>query len=301
MLGRAFYEEFRADADLRCTDIDVNEPWLDFLDFRDLGAYRADVAAHRPDCLMHLGALTDLEYCETHPDEAYATNAIGAENAVLIANELGIPVLYIGTAGIFDGRQDLYDDWSTPNPLGAYARAKWAGEEYVRHHARAFLICRAGWMMGGGPAKDKKFIQKLMAQLRQGATTLSVVDDKLGTPTYTRDFAKNVRALLERRLWGLYNMVCRGATSRLDVARELVAALGLDGSVAIEPVDSSFFADTYFAPRPDCERLDNTRLRLRGLDTMRPWQEALAHYLASDYGGYLDAAGERNPVADGEQ
>jgi dTDP-4-dehydrorhamnose reductase len=156
-------------------------------------------------------------------------------------------------------------------------------------------------MMGGGPAKDKKFIQKLMAQLRQGATTLSVVDDKLGTPTYTRDFAKNVRALLERRLWGLYNMVCRGATSRLDVARELVAALGLDGSVAIEPVDSSFFADTYFAPRPDCERLDNTRLRLRGLDTMRPWQEALAHYLASDYGGYLDAAGERNPVADGEQ
>ena len=287
MLGQAFHEEFDPPTETRCTDIDVNEDWLEHLDFRDLDAYRKDVLAFAPDHLFHIGALTDLEYCETHPDETYATNTMAVENAVYIANERDIPLLYIGTAGIFDGRQGSYDDWDQPNPLGIYARAKWAGEEFVKENAGRYLICRAGWMMGGGPRKDKKFIQKLMRQLHDGSTELNVVDDKLGTPTYTRDFAHNVRLLLERRLWGLYNMVCQGATGRLEVAQQLVDELGLHDSVTVRPVASDFFADTYFAPRPDCERLVNRKLALRGLDVMRPWQEALADYIRSDYSRYL--------------
>jgi len=287
MLGKAFYEEFAARADLRCTDIDVNEDWLDHLDFTDFERYRQDVRDHASDCLFHLGALTDLEYCEGHKDETYTTNTLAVENAVFIANELDIPLLYIGTAGIFDGTQDAYDDWDHPNSLGIYARAKWAGEDFVRQHAKRFLICRAGWMMGGGPRKDKKFVQKIMSQLRDGSRELMVVDDKLGTPTYTRDFAHNVRLLLEHRWWGLYNMVCQGATSRLEVAEALVAELGLRDTVAVRPVSSDYFAETYFAPRPECERLVNRKLALRGLDVMRPWREALRHYLRTDYAGYL--------------
>jgi dTDP-4-dehydrorhamnose reductase len=289
MLGDAFYEEFEGRAQLRCTDKDPDDPWLEGLDFRDLEAYRDDVRAFAPDHLFHIGALTDLEYCETHVDDAYASNAMSVENAVFIANELDIPLLYIGTAGIFDGLQDAYDDWDRPNPLGAYARAKWAGEEYVRANARRYLICRAGWMMGGGPRKDKKFVQKLMQQLHDGCSELHIVNDKLGTPTYTRDFARNVRLLLERRLWGLYNMVCQGATSRLEVAVYLLEALRLTGAVRIEAVDSGYFAETYFAPRPGCERLINRKLALRGLDIMRPWQDALSEYLATDYQGYLQS------------
>ena len=287
MLGQAFYEEFGRFSELRCTDIDVKDEWLAHLDFRDFAAYREDVCTFAPDVLFHLGALTDLEYCETHPDEAYSSNATAVENAVYIANELDIPILYIGTAGIFDGAQTQYDDWDAPNPLGVYARAKWVGEEFVTTHARTFLICRAGWMMGGGPRKDKKFIQKLMRQLHDGSDELKVVDDKLGTPTYTRDFAHNVRLLLERRWWGLYNMVCQGATGRLEVAQELVKVLGLQDTVTVRPVGSDFFTETYFAPRPDCERLVNRKLALRGMDVMRPWQEALADYIRSDYAGYF--------------
>jgi len=289
MLGQAFYEEFGAGIDVRCTDIDVNDAWLEYLDFRDLESYREDVRRFAPDHLFHLGALTDLEYCEDHPDEAFATNAMSVENAVYIANELDIPLLYIGTAGIFDGELDRYDDWDAPNPLGAYARAKWAGEEFVRQNARRYLICRAGWMMGGGPRKDKKFIQKLMSQLHDGSKELNIVDDKLGTPTYTRDFAHNTRVLLEKRLWGLYNMVCQGETSRLEVAEALVEQLGIQDSVKINPVNSEFFADTYFAPRPTCERLINRKLALRGLDLMQPWRKALSHYLRTDYAGYLSS------------
>jgi dTDP-4-dehydrorhamnose reductase len=289
MLGKAFHDEFVGWGDLRCTDIDLNEDWIDYTDIRDLDAYRKDVRTFAPDYLFHLGALTDLEYCETNPDDTYMTNALAVENAVYIANDLDIPLLYIGTAGIFDGQKEIYDDWDAPNPLGAYARAKWAGEDFVVRNARRYLVCRAGWMMGGGPSKDKKFIHKLMSQLRGGSRQLNVVDDKLGTPTYTRDFALNTRILLEHEWWGLYNMACQGATSRLEVAQELVDDLGLQDSVRVVPVSSSFFADTYFAPRPDSERLANRKLALRGADVMRPWREALAHYIQADYGGYLSS------------
>lgn len=291
MLGDAFYHKFRPEYDLKCTDKDVNCDWLTFLDFRDLGAYRKDVIDYAPDYLFHLGAYTDLEYCELHPEDTYATNTMSVENAVYISNELNIPLLYISTAGMFDGAKELYDDWDLPNPLGHYARSKYAGELFVVNNSRRHLVCRAGWMMGSGPAKDKKFVQKLMKQLKTGKRELFVVNDKDGTPTYTFDFADNVKLLLERELWGVYNMVCGGLTSRLEVARELVKLLGLEDRVNVTEVSSDYFAKEYFAERPASERLVNTKLQLRGANTMRDWRVALKEYLDSHYRGYLDDSG----------
>lgn len=287
MLGEAFFQAFRNDYEIRCTDIDVNSDWLEYLDFRDRDAYRDDVVSFKPDYLFHLGAHTDLEYCETNSDDAYSTNTLAVENAVHIANALQIPILYISTAGIFDGAQDTYDDWDDPNPLGVYARSKYMGELYVQSNSNSHLICRAGWMMGGGPKKDKKFVQKLMRQLKDGKRELHIVNDKLGTPTYTHDFARNVRMVLEKEYWGLYNMVCEGVTGRLEVAKEMVHLLGLEKQVNLVEVSSEFFAAEYFAARPDSERLVNRRLNLRGLNQMRNWKIALKDYLNSAYQGYL--------------
>jgi dTDP-4-dehydrorhamnose reductase len=155
MLGEAFHNVFGEGYALRCTDLDANEPWLATLDFRDLDAYSRDVEAFAPDCLFHLGAHTDLEYCERNQDDAYATNTLAVENATYISGRLGIPLLYISTAGIFDGSKDTFDDWDQPNPMGHYARSKYAGELAVQRSGPRHLICRAGWMMGGGPRKDK--------------------------------------------------------------------------------------------------------------------------------------------------
>ncbi len=168
MLGEAFYKQFKDEYEIKCTDKDVNEEWLSFLDFRDFEAYKKDVFDFKTDYLFHLGAYTDLEFCEQNPDETYITNTLAVENAVYIANELDIPLLYISTAGIFDGKKNCYDDWDTPNPLGVYARSKYMGERFVVENAKRYLVCRAGWMMGSGPKKDKKFIQKLMKQLKDG-------------------------------------------------------------------------------------------------------------------------------------
>ena len=171
MLGLAFHEEFGPLTATRCTDIDVNEAWLEYLDFRDLGAYRKDVLAFAPDHLFPIGALTDLEYCETHPDETYATNATAVENAVYISNELDIPLLYIGTAGIFDGRQDSYDDWDQPSPVGIYA------DEVGRQGVRRAKGC-------AGPGRH--------AALAGGAGRLHPVG-LLGIPHKLDDMAVSVR------------------------------------------------------------------------------------------------------------
>ncbi len=287
MLGEAFYSRFSEEYQLKCTDKDVNESWLSFLDFRDFESYKKDVEEFRPDYLFHLGAYTDLEFCELNPDETYNTNTLAVENAVYLANELDIPLLYISTAGIFDGAREFYDDWDQPNPLGVYARAKYMGERFVVENAKRYLVCRAGWMMGSGPQKDKKFIQKLMKQLKDGKNELFIVDDKDGTPTYTHDFARNVKALLGKEYWGLYNMVCGGQTSRLEVATELLRLLGLQDKVKLTPVGSDYFKETYFAERPPCERLVNRKLNIRNINLMRDWKVALKEYIENYYKGYL--------------
>jgi len=288
MLGDAFYKEFSDQYELKCTDIDINEDWLSYLDFRDFQAYKVEVRDFSPDYLFHLGAYTDLEYCELNPNDTYTTNTKSVEHAVAIANELDIPILYISTAGIFHGEKDVYDDWDTPHPIGHYAKSKYLGEKYVQKHAKKYLICRAGWMMGGGPRKDKKFIQKLMSQIENGVAELHIVNDKLGTPTYTRDFSRNVKLLIEKGKTGLYNMVCQGVTSRLEVAQELVKQLGKNGDIKINEVSSDYFKKEYFAPRPASERLINSRLGEEDLDIMRDWKTSLSEYIDESYSDYIN-------------
>ena len=84
MLGEAFYKQFRNEYIIKCTDKDVNEDWLTYLDFRDYQDYRKDVTEFKPDYLFHLGAYTDLEFCENNVDETYNTNTLGVENAILV-------------------------------------------------------------------------------------------------------------------------------------------------------------------------------------------------------------------------
>jgi dTDP-4-dehydrorhamnose reductase len=288
MLGEAFYTQFKEECEIKCTDKDVNAGWLSFLDFRDFDNYRKDVVDFNPDYLFHLGAYTDLEFCELNDDDTYQTNTLAVENAVYIANALDIPLLYISTAGIFDGAKELYDDWDMPNPLGVYGRSKYMGERFVVENAKRFIVCRAGWMMGAGPNKDKKFIQKLMKQLKEGKKELFIVDDKDGTPTYTQDFAKTVKNLIQKEYWGLYNCVCGGQTSRLEVAQELINILGKENEIKITPVDSDYFKDIYFAKRPASERLLTRKLNLRNVSAMRDWRISLKEYIENYYQGYLD-------------
>jgi len=287
MLGEAFYKIFSTKYKLKCTDIDVNEKWLTYLDFRNYKKYYNDVNNFKADYLFHLGAYTDLEYCEKNKQKTYLTNVISVSNAIKISNKLKIPLIYISTAGIFDGKKRCYNDWDIPKPLSQYGISKYLGEIYVQKNCHKYLICRAGWMMGGGPKKDKKFIQKIMLKIKNGAKELFITNDKLGTPTYTHDFAKNLKLLLEKKRWGLYNMVCTGTTSRLNVAKELCKIINLKKKIKINEVDSNYWKKIYFAKRPYSERLINKKLNIEKLNIMRNWKICLKEYINNYYKNYI--------------
>ena len=228
-----------------------------------------------------------MEYCEDNKDDTYVTNTLSVENAVFIANKLNIPLLYVSTAGIFDGKKDFYDETDIPKPIGVYASSKYEAEKHVIKNCKKYLICRAGWMMGGGPKKDKKFIQKIIKQIKDGKKELFVVNDKFGTPTYTVDFAKNTKKLIETNNYGLYNMVCEGNASRLEVTKEIINILKLKDKIKINEVESSFFSKKFFAERPKSENLINSALNKKGLNLMRPWKETLKEYINKYYLDYI--------------
>ena len=265
-------------AQVHATDLVISEPWLSPLDVRDLAACEQAFAHVRPDVVLHLAAHTDLEYCETHQDDCWRTNALGAENVALLARQADAVMVYVSTAGIFGGEKEEFHDFDVPNPLSQYGRAKYYGEQIVAATVPRHFCLRAGWMMGGGPSKDKKFVNKIFRQLRSGARELHVVDDKFGTPTYTVDFARSVQFLIGTPYYGVYNHVCEGGGSRYDVAVEFVRILGLNGAVKVTKVGSDYYRDAYFAPRPLSERLVNLKLNARGLNRMRDWRTCLAEY-----------------------
>ena len=282
MLGRAVYEVFNSKCIVKATDIDLNIDWLEYADVRDYNDINKSIAAFSPDIIINLAALTDLEHCEKNQEDSWLTNALGTENIAIIAKRLNIPMVYISTAGIFDGEQDVYNDFDAPNPLGIYAKSKYYGEVFVKTHLEKFFIFRAGWMMGGGPSKDKKFVNKIYKQIKSGSQELFVVEDKLGTPTYTKSFAQGIFNLVETDLYGLYNQVCGGDCSRYDAAVEFVNLLGLTEQVKVTKVSSEYFKNEYFAPRPASEKLVNMKLDARGVNFMPHWKDALSEY-AEEY------------------
>lgn len=219
-----------------------------------------------------------MEYCETRPQEAYKVNDEGTKNLALFAERQNIPFVYISSAGIFDGKKEEYSENDTPNPLSVYGKSKYVGELVAKSLLKSIVI-RAGWMMGGGPVKDKNFINKIIKQLRNGAKEIKVVNDKFGTPTYTYDLAKIIDYLLSNELYGLYHGVCEGGGSRYDIASLILKVLDLDKKVTAQAVDSEYFRESYFAPRPASEKLVNLRLKEVGANITRDWRECVEEYI----------------------
>ncbi len=283
MLGVAVYNEFLTnDNDILATDIDLNERWLEFGNVTDYKNIEKQIFEFNPDVIINLAAKTDLEWCELHKDETYKTNALGAESLGLIANILDIPYIFISSAGIFDGKKEYYTEFDISNPLNTYGLTKFYGEQFTLQTVKKHYVLRAGWMMGGG-IKDKKFISKIYKKILQGEKELFIVDDKFGTPTYTKDFAFNMYKIWEEKVpFGLYNMVCGGNANRYEVAKELVKLLKKEEEIKINRVASDYWDEEYFAIRPESEKLKNLKLISLGANYMRDWRICLKEYVNSE-------------------
>lgn len=259
---------------------DVLPTDLEEMDVRDRAQVRETVHQFLPDVVIHLAALTDVDYCERQPAEAFRTNAIGTQLVALACREVGATLVYVSTISVFDGRKATpYTEFDTPNPQSVYSQAKYEGERIVQTLLSQHYIVRAGWMFGGGP-EDKKFVAKIL-DLACTKPELKIVDDKFGSLTYTVDIARGMAQLIETGLFGVYHMVnTRGCVSRYEAARAILEYAGIT-QCRLVPVSSAEFPLP--APRPRMEAALNYHLELLGLDWMRDWRSALRAYLQRLY------------------
>lgn len=237
------------------------------LDVRNTAALTRAAKDVCPDVILHLAALTDVDFCELHPREALMTNAQGTWNVCQTARDCDAKLVYVSTAGVFSGdKSSPYIETDSAYPANVYGWAKLAGEQ------TADLVVRSGWMFGGGPVRDRKFVGMIVRQIQQGATTVRAVDDKTGSPTYAPDLLRTVLGLLERDETGVFHGANAGVASRFDVACRIRDRLNPDCEVV--PVKSDAFPLP--APRADSEAMISERLN--GL-TPRLWTVALDEYL----------------------
>ena len=258
---------------------DVNQrlPDIRKLDITSLEDVRKAVEEIKPDYIFHLAAETDVDRSEKEPDHAFKVNTIGTENMALVCRESGIKLVYISTAGVFFGdKPEPYTEFDAPRPANIYGVSKLQGEFSVQRLLSEYFIVRAGWMVGGWEI-DKKFVYKIVQQLKEGKTELKVVSDKCGSPTFTKDFAKNLVALVKTGRYGLYHMTNRGSGSRYDIAVKIVEFMGLKGKVTVNPINSAQFPLP--APRARSEMMQNYHLDLINLNLMPSWEQSLEEYI----------------------
>jgi hypothetical protein len=191
--------------------------------------------------------------------------------------------VYVSSASVFDGRKNgFYTEGDKPCPLMKYGRTKYDGEILAAACCQQTFVVRTGWMMGGGRKKDRKFINKILQQIENGASEIFAADDLWGTPTCTNDFAMGLLALIDTCRYGIYHMVCEGAGNRYDVAREILK-ICRRSDISLTPVLSAFFNEEYFARRPRSEMLANKRLLKTGCHDMRHWSVALREYIENHF------------------
>lgn len=236
--------------------------------------------SHKPDLVIHAAALTDVDYCEDHQDEALANNVEATKNVVLAANEVAIPVIFFSTDYVFDGaKKAAYTEDDAPNPKSFYGKTKAMAEEFTLRNAKRALVFRISWLFGVYGRCFPKAILRQAAEVKK----LTVVSDQEGHPTYTRDLAAGLATvMLKKRDWvtapgtKIYHLTNSGAVSWADFARFILKESGMT-DVKVTDIPSSKLQRP--AERPLNSVLCLTKAKKELGLALRPWQEAVKDFL----------------------
>jgi dTDP-4-dehydrorhamnose reductase len=245
-------------------------------DVGDREYLRGRLDAFRPDQVVHLGAMTAVDSCETEEDEAFRINAEGSRRVAEEAERIDVPILALSTDYVFDGEQrSPYRESDPPAPLSVYGRSKLAGEEAVRGAATRWTIVRSAWLFGPG---GRNFVATILEALEalEAEETLPVVHDQVGSPTYTEDLTRALVTLIEKRVKGMYHLVNDGEASWCDLAQEAARLRGLEPG-RVRPATTEEIGRP--APRPPYSVLDAGLVGNRFGLRLRSWRDALGAYL----------------------
>jgi dTDP-4-dehydrorhamnose reductase len=243
------------------------------LDVTNLDAVKECVAAVKPDVIIHAAAYTKVDLAEQEPDLAYLANALGTRNVAISAEAACAKLCYISTDYVFDGNADTpYREYDQTNPLSVYGKTKLAGEKLVESLSSRYYIVRTAWVYG---RHGSNFV-KTMLRLAAEQSELRVVDDQIGSPTYTVDLAEFLVDLVQTENYGIYHATNSGMCSWYEFARTILAMAGV--SSTIHPVSTAEFPRP--APRPKFSVLDHMAIRANGFRDLRHWRDGLTAYFA---------------------
>ena len=240
-------------------------------DIREPEQVRRLVTRERPDWVILTAGYTDVDGSERNPDLAFAVNRDGTKSVSLVARELGVKLCYLSTDYVFDGTADRpYEPDDATHPLNVYGASKAAGERAVQEQAGRWLIIRTSWLFG---AARVSFPEKILLAA-ESLPELKVVNDQIGSPTYTKDLAAAIRELVRSDAHGILNITNSGTCSWSEFAKETLQRAGR--STPILPITSD--ETGRLARRPAYSALSPKALASYGI-ALRSWQEALQAYL----------------------
>ncbi len=239
------------------------------------------VREQNPDWVVNTAAFHRVDDCELNPGLAFAVNATGAANVARAAAEIGAGVVFYSTDYVFGGedrpRHDPHPESSLPDPLSVYGVSKLAGERMVMNANTRHLVIRSAGLYGEATSRKGWTFPELMVSKGQADGWVKVVTDQALSPTYTRDLAETTKALMEREARGLYHLTNEGECSWFEFAQATFDITGI--AVNMEPTTT--LPAERRAKRPPYSALTSERLVASGVAPLRPWREALEHYLTA--------------------
>jgi dTDP-4-dehydrorhamnose reductase len=265
------------------------------VDVTDGPAVLTAVSAAHPSLVVNTAAFHHLDRCEEDQASAYAVNAIGARNVAVAAKDAGAALIHISTDYVFDGAKGSpYEECDLPGPLNVYGASKLAGEHLARAACPRTFVVRTSGLYGPRPCRAKGGLNfpTLMMKLAREQGELTVVTDEVVGPTYTPDLAGQLVVLADTDNYGIVHATGVGEVSWHAFAKEILRLAGLSGVSIHEATAKTMVRKVR---RPAYSILAHRRLQELDIMVMRPWQEALADYIAS-----LTQAETREPTERGQ-
>ncbi len=247
------------------------------MDITDAKAVRETILSVKPDVVVHCAAWTavDLAEDEDKKEKVYAINAKGTQNIADVCKELDCKVIYISTDYVFNGQgtEPWQPDCKDYQPLNVYGKTKLEGELAISNTVSKYFIVRIAWVFG---LNGKNFI-KTMLSVGKAHDEVRVVNDQIGTPTYTYDLSRLLVDMAETDKYGYYHATNEGGyISWYDFTCEIYKQAGL--STKVTPVTTAEYGVSK-AARPFNSRLDKSKLTENGFRPLPTWQDALSRYL----------------------
>ena len=251
---------------IEAVGVDIEE-----MDITDASQVDQVIKSGHYDAVVHCAAWTAVDKAEEMVDVCRKVNAEGTANIAKVCAELDIPMMYFSTDYVFDGEGTRpWEEYDERHPLNVYGQPKYEGELAVEK-LKKFFIVRIAWVFG----KNGNNFIKTMLRLGKEKGAVSVVNDQIGSPTYTYDLARLVVDMIQTDAYGIYHATNEGLCSWYEFACEIFKQAKMD--VAVTPVDSDAFPAK--AKRPKNSRMNRSELDKHGFTRLPSWQDALSRYL----------------------